>query len=290
MYENVLLPTDGSEEAVPAIDHGLALASRFGATVHALSVVDLPYAREDFRDESAWADVYEVEEREAERAVEAVETRARETDADLRVVSAVPHGSPTRVILEYVDDNDVDLVAMGTHGRSRLRRFFLGSTTDGVVRASPAPVLTLRRGTETPRTAYEDVLVATDGTPGSTRATAQAVDIAAAYGATLHVAYVVETRHARSVALREFLGQQGERELDRVRARAAGEGVRCSTALLDGVPHEELLAHAAGEGVDLVVVGTHGRSGVERLAVGSVAMRVVQASDLPVLTVRTLDA
>ncbi|WP_368408875.1 universal stress protein [Halorussus limi] len=148
-YEDVLIPTDGSECAELAVEHGLAIAQRYDATVHAVSVVDL-------RAVAAGGDAGGVPEAEVlpttetgdqldergEKATEAVAERARE--AGLDAVSAVRQGIPVRDLLDYTEENDVDLVAMGTHGRTGFDRYFLGSTTAKLVRASGVPVLTVR--------------------------------------------------------------------------------------------------------------------------------------------------
>jgi nucleotide-binding universal stress UspA family protein len=137
MYRNVLIPTDGSEAADRAVTRALELARTFDATVHALYVVE-PLQTAEYDAGS----VYETLRAEGERATEAIAERARE--ADLRVETTVEVGVPHRTILEYTGEHGVDLIVMGTHGRTGLDRYLLGSVTEKVVRLSDVPVLTVR--------------------------------------------------------------------------------------------------------------------------------------------------
>lgn len=136
MYSTVLLPTDGSEGAAVGVDVGLQLAARHDATVHALFVVDERYVRREYDY------VVERAEREAAAALDAVGDRA--DGFGVRVEKHVRWGVPHEEILAAIDAYDVDLVTMGTHGRTGLDRLVnLGSVTERVVRLAPVQVLTV---------------------------------------------------------------------------------------------------------------------------------------------------
>jgi len=139
MYDMILVPTDGSEPAGAAVDHAVDLAANSGATLHVLSVVDSSaYASLDVSSEQALDEL----EANAEAATgEIAETAA---EAGIEAVTEVSVGTPHEQITDYADAADVDLIVMGTHGRTGLDRFLLGSVTERVVRAAPAPVLTVR--------------------------------------------------------------------------------------------------------------------------------------------------
>ena len=140
MYERILLPTDGSRGTNRAVDQALDLAAETGAELHVLFVVeDLPYAPEMMDGE--------IEARLRAIGEEAIkEIRDRADDKDIALETAIEDGVPHRSILEYADDKDVDLIVMGTQGRSGLDRYLLGSVAERVVRGSEAPVLTVRVG------------------------------------------------------------------------------------------------------------------------------------------------
>lgn len=139
MYDTILVPTDDSEPAGEAVDHGIDLAASCSATLHVLSVVDSSaYASLDVSSEQA---LDELEARAEAATGEIAETAA---EAGIEAVTNVSIGTPHEQITDYAEAVDVDLIVMGTHGRTGLDRFLLGSVTERVVRAAPAPVLTVR--------------------------------------------------------------------------------------------------------------------------------------------------
>jgi len=144
---------------------------------------------------------------------------------------------------------------------------------------------------------YDRVLVPTDGSAGTGRAVAHAVDLADAHGAAIHAVYVVNTASYAGVSMDaswegvgEMLRSEGEAALDSVRETATAADVPVETALLDGSPAREIVDYADSGDVDLIVMGTRGRGGIDRLILGSVAERVVRTATVPVLTVRVGDA
>lgn len=140
MYDAVLVPTDGSEAVQPAIDHGLELASRIDATVHALFVVETAISRAI--PEAQWLPYEETLTEAGDRAVAAVEAQASERNID--TVTAVRRGLAHEEIIKYAGSHDIDLVVMGTHGRSGIDRALLGSVTENVIRQTDVPVLVER--------------------------------------------------------------------------------------------------------------------------------------------------
>lgn len=137
-YENVLLPTDGSEAATRATRHGLSLAASLDATAHVLSVVDDSSLGVDVRSTLSGEET----ERDAREAVEAVEDEAENYGvANLR--TRVTHGTPVDEVIDYVEANDVHAVVMGTTGRRGTDRVLLGSVAEKVVRTAPVPVVTV---------------------------------------------------------------------------------------------------------------------------------------------------
>ena len=139
---------------------------------------------------------------------------------------------------------------------------------------------------------YDDILVPTDGSAGTDEALTHALDIAGQRGARIHALSVVDRRIYLSAerdqqdAILESLNNSAEEAVAAVRDRAADSGVETVTAVRDGVPHSEILDYADEAGVDLVVIGTHGRTGRDKIVnMGSVTERVVENADQPVLVV-----
>ncbi|QSG07307.1 universal stress protein [Halapricum desulfuricans] len=133
---------------------------------------------------------------------------------------------------------------------------------------------------------YSDVLMPTDGSRSANGALRHVIEIASQWDATLHVLYVVDTRLARSGPLLETLRDEGRRAVRDVEVAGTQAGLTVVTEVTEGTPHEVILDYASGHGVDMIVMGTHGRTGLDRVVIGSVAERVVRQSPVPVLTVR----
>ncbi|MFB6155601.1 MAG: universal stress protein, partial [Haloferacaceae archaeon] len=140
---------------------------------------------------------------------------------------------------------------------------------------------------------YRRVLVPTDGSPGSEKAVRSACDLAEKYDAALYAVSVVETGGSRipfqGTELRSKLVERAEAALDEVRAEGEQWDVEVTTQVLEGRPHEQVLQFADQRDVDLIVMGTHGREGLDRVLIGSVTERVVRSAGVPVLTVSLAD-
>lgn len=143
MFETVVIATDGSESAERAVRLALDFADRFGATVHALSVVDT--GEIDASPEQARDDLEDAFETAADSALSFVEKRCGETVPDRDVTTAVREGDPASEVIDYATEHDADVIAMGTRGRHGEHAFLLGSVAEAVVRRSPVPVLTVRQ-------------------------------------------------------------------------------------------------------------------------------------------------
>ena len=143
MYHDILLPTDGSDGIAEAAGHAGELAAQFDATVHVLSVVD---TRNRFESptgglsDAAWT------EAERERAETAIEKTVDALPDGVAVETSIVEGVPKTTILDVVAEEGMDMVVMGTHGRTGLDHYLIGSVAEKVVRRSPVPVVTVRLG------------------------------------------------------------------------------------------------------------------------------------------------
>jgi len=270
MYQEILIATDGSDLASIAADQGLAVAEQLGANVHVLSVAD---------DGSHSRSVRYHRRNDHREAVERIADSAAERDVVAEV--AVRDGRPHREILAYADEYAVDLLVLGTHGRTGVRRWILGSVATSVLRESRRPVLTVSTtATGLPRR-FDDILIATDGRHGADAAIDRGIALADAYGATVHALYVVDDTISRLPAVLEEFERLGSRATANVETRATTRGLDAIRAIERGVPHSEIVEYADARSIDLLVVGTEGRTGLDRLAVGSVSQRVVGSASAP---------
>ena len=138
MYDSILVPTDGSEESMDALEEAIELAKLTDATLDVLFVADT--AQDSVT--VVGTDVIDALEREGEEIVGEVVERARESGVD--VESEVVQGDPSRAIVDHAERIGADVIVMGTHGRRGLSRMLLGSVTEAVIRTSPVPVLSVR--------------------------------------------------------------------------------------------------------------------------------------------------
>ncbi|WP_265108724.1 universal stress protein [Halosolutus halophilus] len=139
MYDRIVLTTDGSDESNVATDHAIDLARAYEAPLHVLHVVDTrPYDAEGITQSM----IESLEER-GQRAVGEIAETASTRGVD-RVETAVVRGEPHDAILEYVDEHDIDLIVMATHGRTGFKRYLLGSVAEKTIRTAPVPVHIVR--------------------------------------------------------------------------------------------------------------------------------------------------
>jgi nucleotide-binding universal stress UspA family protein len=136
MYDTILVPTDGSVGARVALEHATDLADTYDAAIHSLYVVNPAQGGELGGD-----GLLQALRSEGEKVTEDARTTVEEHG--LAAESAVETGSVHRVVLDYAAEQDADLIVMGTHGRTGLDRYLLGSVTEKVVRLSDLPVLTV---------------------------------------------------------------------------------------------------------------------------------------------------
>lgn len=166
MYNTILYPTDGSEPAEVAAKHVQSLATQYTARVHILYIVDSDHNKSSMTlkkdDDGNWqtgmvsrgkgkdqggmssdkVDIIDVLQQEGKEIIQDVATELH--DAGCKTTTACKIGKPHRVICSYAEDNELDLIVMGTHGRSGVNRQLIGSVAERVTRTSKTPVLTVR--------------------------------------------------------------------------------------------------------------------------------------------------
>lgn len=285
MYERILLPVADSDSVTEIHSHAAALARETGATVQVLFVADTT------RDSVTVvnADVVDALEREGETIVDDVADAIASMGVDYG--TDVVQGSPAETIVEYADRYDYDLIVMPTHARSGLSRYLLGSVTEKVVRLSSVPVLTARlREDDRLSFPYDTVLVPTDGSDAALHAAEHGLALAAALDATIHVLSVADETSlgpdVRSVLSADELERPAREAVEAVAAAAEDYDIPAvHTHVEGGSPADTITAAIDDHDVDVVVMGTTGRRGVDRILLGSVAEQTVRTSPVPVITV-----
>ncbi|ARA92554.1 hypothetical protein AWN76_004790 [Rhodothermaceae bacterium RA] len=291
--KKILFPTDLSECAEDAFSQAAFLADRFEAELHVLHVV-VPHASplhrlvEDDAPDEAQADA------QFEWAVELDAERQQPERVPL-IHRQVEHGSASAAIMAYAEDEDIDLIVMGTHGRSGVRRLVLGSVAEAVVREAPCPVLTVHPGDRQGGAAtVRRILVPVDFSENATQAIRYARELARLYDARLDLLHAYE-----EIAIPDVYGvgpvmlpaqtisERVAEALEKLRRETIGSDVPTETHVLIGHPALTILDFAERHGVDLIVIATHGWSGLKRLLLGSITEKVIRMAPCPVFTVRS---
>jgi nucleotide-binding universal stress UspA family protein len=287
MFSRILIPVDGSEPARRAAKIGLELAVKYDASVDILHVLE--------------GSTRTSEDRAAERTERGREILQSVTDLDVSGDSSIEthliRGKPAKAIRAHVAEHDVDLLAMGRRGRTRLKDRLLGSVTERVLRKTRVPVLAVPAVESTPDLEWscEDILVTTDGSDVAQRAAPYAADLARVWGATLHLLTVVDVQGQAGLfdaggVDREFVDRleaTGRDALDRLTDAIDASDVDLESSLRKGTPHSEIGAYASENTVDLIVMASEGQTNLVGQHLGSVTRRVLQTAKRPVLVVPT---
>ena len=302
MERQVLVPLDGSALAEQALPHALVLARATGSAVILLQAVPPPILALSMMLSALHAptlalDQWAAEQAEARAYLTALADRLETPDLVIRTV--VIAGDAATAIVGWADqDPPQRVIAMTTHGRSGVSRWVFGSVAEKVLQAAPVPLLVVRATPEAPGSlrparAYQTIVVPLDGSRLAEHALDQAVPLAAFTGADLHLVGVVVPPHAAGSAPPEPGAVPDEAALapmhDYLTRTAEGWLVppyRVVAHVLQGAPAESILGLSEAAGADLIIMSTHGRGGLQRLWLGSVALKVTRGAACPVLLVR----
>lgn len=297
MYESILVPLDGSPFGEAALPAAIALARRTGARLHLVHV--RPVASWTGISGLASAGSGRIQD-EMSRYLDGIVDQTSDELGE-SVSFSLLDGPVPDAIREYAAARHISVIVMSTHGRRGLSRAWLGSVAAGVVRESPAPVLLVRPRKSGARPGanlrIRRILVPLDGSELSATIVPHAAALARITGAAVQLVHVIEpvfrVGEAILVPAVEYDAEAHERHqlesrgyLERIAARLSGEGLAVETRVVSGEAVQTLLDQARETGADLIALATHGRSGWQRLAFGSVADKIVRSSTLPVLAIR----
>lgn len=306
--ERIVVATDFSEPARAALERSVAIAARFGARLYlfhaafARGAVDVEAYRDGTLD-----DLYELAE---QRAREELAALCAPLGASIPIVESIRVGSPADEILEFAAEKRADLIALGTHGRTGLRRLLLGSVAESVLRRAACPVLAVRvvDGSEAVArhadpvaalapSGFGRVLVAVDHSESARAALRGGVELARRFDGSVLAVHVLDDRVLAqaatlspidAAALEGSFAQIARAELDRFVVDSLSEDQLpfVSGTIELGATAEAILRLASEGRFDLIACGTHGRTGIRRALFGSTAERIVRTATCPVFVVR----
>ncbi len=266
--ERVLLCTDGSEFSEGAIREAISIAKSCKSKLYVISVVEVNPEFEAYA-----PGLVEKIEKDTRKHLEAIKERAEKEGVTCETITHEGE-EPYRYIVKESSRLKADLIVMGRRGRTGINRLMMGSVTARVIGHADCNVLVV------PRAAVftcKKILIATDGSEFSDKAVQEALDIAAASKSEVVIVSVAssdsEVREAEG-----FVREAGE--------KAEKKGIKVTTGTPVGTVYEKIIDVAEKENVDLIVVGSHGRTGLKRLLMGSVAERVIGHASCTVLVVK----
>jgi nucleotide-binding universal stress UspA family protein len=311
--QTILVPLDGSGVAEQVLPYARLLACTLAARIHLLLVVTdeqkqqliARYAATSPGEDGRYATDWDWDRRARSELTYAAEGYLIEQvrllrTAGLHVTYEVASGTPAECIVDTAANEPEALIAMTTHGYTGLRRWSLGSVADTVVHASTRPIFVVRAA-EQPAGAWslQRILVPIDGSALAEQALPLAIELAGRAHAELLLLEAVLplmefapglsplTRPlSRSIQLPDTLREQARQQLTATIDRFARPEVAMRPVAEQGYPAEVIVDEASRQRADLIVMATQGYSGLRRLALGSVASRVLHASTIPLMLVR----
>jgi nucleotide-binding universal stress UspA family protein len=296
-FNRILVPIDFSRPSLKAMPYALAISRQFGADVYLLHVTDVAQQPPPtlltlpLVPQSEWD----------QRLMKRLETLVLKYRTDGKVSALEPRiGSAYEEICDVAREIKADLIVLATHGYTGYKRMFLGSVAERVVQHSPCPVLVVRHrldhwnGASDLRTrtgfGLAKILVPTDFSNCSQTAFEYGLQLARDFGAELRLVHVINPNmfpfgdKYTELDPAEMLRETEQAAQKQMRSMAPRGRVRYSARVIHGSPAIEI-CKAANEDVDLIVISTHGRTGLGHLLIGSVAEHVIRYAHCPVLVI-----
>jgi nucleotide-binding universal stress UspA family protein len=302
-FRSILVPLDCSPLAEQAVPLASRIAERAGGKVRLVLVHQPPSPPLEPAAAKLFTSI-ELATRKSERGyLRATQAKLREGGTRLSsAVTLTGAAGPGPALVNYVREMGIDLVVMATHGRGGIRRAWLGSVSDHLIRNLEIPVLLVRpREGESALDRWPGagrILVPLDGSPLAEEALEPAAALARIWDAELSLLQVVHPvvlaedsafpfPSAYDEDLTAMCRTDAQNYLDAVVQRLHGQGLRATGMVVLGWSAvDSILDVAHPDRVALVVLATHGRGGLRRLALGSVADKVVRGAEVPVLVYR----
>jgi nucleotide-binding universal stress UspA family protein len=299
MFDEIIVPVDGSGFGEIALPKALGIACKSGGEVRVVTVITpLPGSDASAEDEANESERLTLARDQALAYMGDLQKRVILSGCDVPISCHVEVGSVVEAVDAHAREAGADLLVMTTHGWGPLKRAWIGSVADGLLRRTPCPILVLRpkEGEELvlEESKFQHLLVTLDGSPESREILPYARSMAQVSGCKVTLLRVIPPHFPLSSPFtshttHQFQGLEGEERsaqgaLEEEATTLREEGFSVEVATLPGVPAAEGILEYAGEtGVDVIAMATHGRGGVARLVLGSVADKVIRGGNIPVL-------
>jgi nucleotide-binding universal stress UspA family protein len=268
----ILLATDGSEYSQSAIEVAIQVAKQSQAR---LTVMTMVLLAEDLEMVGTHA-MRASQEKQAHQRLDAVAKLAAEAGVPCQTLLCYGE-EPYREIVDTAEDIEANLIVMGRRGSRGLARLMVGDATARVIGHAHCNVLVVPRAGKLWK---NRITLGTDGSDHSEGASAAAINWAEHSQLPLSIVSATVRSHSRE---RKAEAQAAASKVESV---AIARGLRCEIVVAEGRPEEVITNTAAEKNADLIVVGSHGRSGIARILLGSVSERVIGAATCPVLVAK----
>ncbi|MDQ7838134.1 MAG: universal stress protein [Thermodesulfobacteriota bacterium] len=269
-HEKILVATDGSRYSEKALDGAVNIARKCGSSLYVLNVVEL---NPEFM--SLAPEAVEKMERDSRTLLE--ETKERVSQKGITCETVIHEGEqPYEFIVSEAKRKKADLIVIGTHGRTGLKKLLMGSVAARVIGHAPCPVMVIPlRGS----VGLKNILVATDGSIYAEAAVKEAISIAAACDSKLSAVCVVKGQRPTKYT------SEAEKIVERVVKGAAKSNIQAEGIVREGEPYEVIADLAREKKVDIIIMGRYGRTGLTKLLMGSVTKRVIGHASCAVLVI-----
>ena len=298
--QHILVPHDFSPCSKQALAKGIELAAQTGAELHILHV-EVVYSESTLPEEAHKTKAQILHDHLKQEIAEcAAQLDLYVSDLNAIRYIVLRNYSASAAIAEYCADYHIDLVVLGTHGRKGLSRTLLGSVAEEVVRLAPSTVLTVREQEAiVPISDHLNrILVPVDFSDHSRAALQYAKELAASFGAGLDVVHVIqEYMHpAFSTAgivsiydVKPDIESKATEALSAFYQATEGPDVQADFTALYGNPAKEIIERLTSNKADMLVLTTHGLTGIKRTLLGSVAEKLVREAPCPVITIKSTE-
>ncbi len=280
--KKMLVAIDGSESSMHALKESFKLARNEKSWITVVSVV--PEYKGDL-DLVAVGNVMASMRKPCEDALHKAEELAKAEGALIKTVCE--EGEPHERIIDLAEAENCELIVMGRRGLSRLERALVGSVTARVIGHSHIDVLVVPSTTEI---GWKKILLATDGSKYSKAAAERVIDFAGEYGGELRVVSVVDVPaefYGEAPDAVEDLIKKAKGYVEDVKRQAEASGIKTETFVREGEAYKAILDLAKEQNANAIVMGSHGRTGLKRLLMGSVTEKVIGYASCPVLVVKS---
>ena len=281
-YKKILIAVDGSESSRNALLQAFRLAVEEKCWITVTSVVP-PYTGE--LDLTGVSDVRASLARPCEEALQ--EARQLAEQEGILIKTVREEGETYERIVDLADAENADIIVMGRRGKRRMTHALVGSVTARVIGHTQRDVLVVPSGAEL---GWKRIVTGSDGSRFSTMATNKAISFATAYGGSLAVLSVVDVPselYAEAPQAVEDLIRKAKEYTAAVKAQAEAAGISVATFIGESEADEAIINLAKEQNANMIVVGSHGRTGLRRLLMGSVTEKVIGNAACPVLVVRS---